>query len=92
MKIRAYKRFKRTYRALPKNIQKKANKQLLLFSENMHHPSLHTKKIKGREGIWEARIDLSYRLTFEIIGETIFLRVAGNHDDVINSKVTRQLN
>jgi len=51
----------------------------------MHHPSLHTKKIKGREGIWEARIDLSYRLTFEIIGETIFLRVAGNNDDVIKN-------
>ena len=84
MKIRAYKRFRRAYRDLTKNIQKKANKQLSWLAENINHPSLRTKKIKGREGIWEARIDLHYRLTFEIIGEVIFLRIAGNHDDVIN--------
>jgi len=58
MKIRAYKRFKLAYRDLPKHIQKKTDKQLALLAENMQHPSLHTKKIKGREGIWETRIDL----------------------------------
>jgi len=47
MKIRAYKRFKRAYRDLPKHIQKKTDKQLALLAENMQHPSLHTKKIKN---------------------------------------------
>ena len=42
-----------------------------------------TKKIKGTKGIWEARIDINYRISFEIIGDTIFLRVIGNHDEVL---------
>ena len=83
MKIKAYKRFERSYRELPENIKKKTDKQLSLLTDNFSHPSLHTKKIKGRESIWEARIDLHYRLTFEIIEETIFLRVAGHHDEVL---------
>lgn len=55
------------------------------FANDFRHPSLHTKKIKGSEGIWEARVDISYRLTFEIIEDTIFLRVVGNHDEVLKS-------
>jgi hypothetical protein len=51
----------------------------------MNHPSLRTKKIKGREDIWEARIDLHYRMTFEIEAETIFLRVVGHHDEVLKN-------
>jgi len=83
MKIKAYQRFKKAYRELPQHIQVKTDKQLSILAENMHHPSLHTKKIKGKTGIWEARIDLQFRLTFEIVENTIFLRVAGNHDDVL---------
>ena len=85
MKIRAYKRFKRAYRDLPKHIQKKTDKQLAILAENMQHPSLYTKKIKGREGIGETRIDLHYRLTFEIIEDTMFLRVTGSHDEVLRN-------
>jgi len=68
---------------LPPAVQKKVAKQLSLLTENMYHPSLHTKKIKGTEGIWEVRIDLHYRLTYEIVGDTIMLRVVGNHDDAL---------
>ena len=85
MKIKAYKRFKEAYLDLPKNIQRKTDRQLSLFTENMKHPSLHTKKIKGKQGIWEARIDLHYRLTFEFVEETIFLRVVGNHNEVLKN-------
>ena len=85
MKIKAYKRFLKSYRSLPENVQRKVDKQIALLSEDFKHPSLRTKKIKGREGIWEARIDIHHRLTFEIIQDTIFLRVAGNHDKVLRS-------
>ena len=85
MKIKAYKRFLKAYHSLPENVQKKVDKQIALLSKDFKHPSLHTKKIKGREGIWEARIDIHHRLTFEIIEDTIFLRVAGNHDEVLRS-------
>jgi hypothetical protein len=59
---------------LPKHIEKKTEKQLVLGT-----------KIKGRERIWETRIDLYYRLTFEIIEDTLFLRVTGSHDEVLRT-------
>jgi mRNA-degrading endonuclease RelE of RelBE toxin-antitoxin system len=85
MKIKAYDRFERCYQDLPKSIQKKVDRQIKILANDFRHPSLHTKKIKGSEGIWEARVDISYRLTFEVIEDTIFLRVVGNHDEVLKS-------
>ena len=85
MKIRAYQRFGRAYRELPAAIQKKTDRQIRILSEDMMHPSLHAKKIKGKEAIWEARVDIRYRLTFENVGDTLFLRVVGNHDEVLKS-------
>jgi len=83
MRIKAYERFRQFYQELPLAIQKKADRQISLLAENMFHPSLHTKKIKGKEGIWEARVDFHYRMTFEIVEDTIMLRVIGNHDEVL---------
>ncbi len=85
MKIKAYKRFKKSYEGLPATVRNKVDKQVELLSKNFRHPSLHTKKITGAYGIWEARMDISYRLTFEIIDDTIFLRVVGNHDEVLKN-------
>ena len=83
MKIRAYKNFNKAYRRLPADVQDKVGKQIERLASNFRHPSLHTKKVKGRAGIWEVRVDDFYRLTFEISEDTIFLRVVGNHDDVL---------
>jgi len=85
MKIKAYGRFKKSYQSLPLTIQKKVDKQIDILADNFRHPSLHTKKIKGREGVWEARVNIHYRFTFEIVGDTIFLRVVGNHDEVLKT-------
>ena len=85
MKIKAYKRFLKAYFNLPENVQKKLDKQIELLAKDFKHPSLHTKKIKGSGGIWEARIDIYYRLTFEIIEDTVFLRTTGNHDEALRS-------
>jgi len=78
-------KLQKRYRKLPVDVQGKVDKQIGQLSENFRHPSLHTKKIKGKHGIWEARVDDFYRLTFEIIDDTIFLRVVGNHDDVLKN-------
>lgn len=67
------------------SIQNKVDKQITLLSKDIKYPSLHTKKIKGREGILEARVDIYYRMSFEIIEDTIFLRVVGNHDEVLKN-------
>ncbi len=85
MKIKAYNKFIKCYRTLPNDIQNKVDKQIELLVADFHHPSLHTKKIKGKSNIWELRVDINYRLTYEIIEDTIFLRVAGSHDEVLNN-------
>lgn len=83
MKILAYERFRKSYQHLPQSIRRKVDKQLKLLAENPRYPSLQVKSIKGTTGIWEARVDLQYRMTFEMISDTIYLRVVGNHDDVL---------
>lgn len=83
MNIKAYPSFKKAYQKLPEQVETKLAKQLELLAANFRHPSLHTKRIQGTDGIWEARVDYSYRLSFEILDETIYLRVVGNHDDVL---------
>ena len=85
MRILAYERFRKSYQRLPQPIQRKADKQLSLLAANVRHPSLQVKHMKGATGIWEARVDLHYRMTFEMVGETIYLRVVGNHDDVLRN-------
>lgn len=85
MKIKAFHQFKKCYDNLPSQIKKKVDSKIRLFLINFRHPSLHTKKIKGCENIWEMRIDIKYRITFEVIGDTIFLRVVGNHDEVLKN-------
>lgn len=85
MQLKAYKKFLKFYKKLPSAIKAKADKQIKLLAENFRHPSLQCKKMQGKEEIWEARIDLQYRVTFEIIGDTIFLRTIGNHEDALKS-------
>jgi mRNA-degrading endonuclease RelE of RelBE toxin-antitoxin system len=83
MKIKAYKTFKKAYLKLPATVQDKVDKQLEILARDFRHPSLHTKKIKGTDGIWEVRVDDFYRLTFDVEGDAIYLRVVGNNDDVL---------
>ena len=83
MRLRAYERFRKSYQVLPHDIQQKIDKQLALLAENPRYPSLQVKRIKGTKGLWEARVDLHYRMTFEMAGETLYLRVVGHHDEVL---------
>lgn len=87
MKFRRSARFKKSFEKLPKPVQEKAREAFALFKEQPvypYHPSLVIKKIRGREQIWEGRVDLYYRFTFEILdedGETVyFFRNIGGHD------------
>ena len=83
MRILAYKRFHKSYQQLPAHIQQKVDKQLRLLAQNLRHSSLQVKRIQGTRAIWEARVDLHYRMTFEFVGDTVYLRVVGNHDAVL---------
>jgi mRNA-degrading endonuclease YafQ of YafQ-DinJ toxin-antitoxin module len=35
--------------------------------------------MKGLEGIWEASVSMSYRITYELAGDTLILRRIGTH-------------
>ena len=58
MKHRATPEFWRRYRALPRAVQRAADKQYRLLRSNPDHPSLRLKQI-GRG--WSARVTSGYR-------------------------------
>ncbi len=50
------------------NIQKIAERKLLLFEENSFHPSLHAHKLKGSlSGFWAFSVTRSYRVLFRFL-------------------------
>lgn len=55
------------YRALPKALQKKADKQFIYLVEDFRHPSLKVKKYQGYENLWQGRIDKGYRFYFHVV-------------------------
>lgn len=78
-KISPTQTFYRDLLCLPAGIQERVWKAIDILSGDPHHPSLRVKKLKGTEGIWEARISRGYRLTFEMKGDTYILRRVGTH-------------
>ena len=79
MKIQTTSPFDREYDDLPESIKEQADKQLSLFIDNPHQPSLWVKKIRGYPKIWEGRITKNYRFTFQVEGEICILRRIGTH-------------
>ena len=83
-KIQLTERFIALYSSLPASIRKKINRQISLLADNPRHPSLQTKPIQGTKGIYEARIDINYRLTYERLpDDTLLLRVVAKHDEAL---------
>ena len=80
MEIRFTKSFLKDYKNLPREIQKRLDKQLIFLLENFQHPSLRIKKIEGHFEIWEGRVSKDYRFTFQIGRNIYFIRRAGIHD------------
>ena len=85
MKIFTTKKFKKSYDKLPQNLKTKTKKSLEFLKKDFFYPSLHTKKMEGIN-LWEARIDKSYRFTFEKSEEAITLRTIGQHDEGLGKK------
>ena len=72
--------FTRDFQALPHEVRARAEKALRLLVENPRHPSLRAKKMQGVEDIWEARVSLSHRITYQLAENTLTLRRIGTHD------------
>ena len=78
--------FKKLYDSLPGPIQKKVKNALRLLAENPRHPSLRSKPIEGAPGIYEASVDIQYRMTYErLLGDVLRLRVVGKQDEALKN-------
>lgn len=80
MRFRTLGTSKKDYKSLPNEIQEQVDKALRLFAGNPRHPSLQVKKLKGARNIWEGRISLAYRFTFNWQSDVVTLRRVGTHD------------
>jgi mRNA-degrading endonuclease RelE of RelBE toxin-antitoxin system len=80
MHIEATHTFIRLYKKLPKEIHGKTKKTLAFFQSNPSHPSLGHKKMTGQKDIFELRVSKNYRLTYQKIENTAYLRKIGTHD------------
>lgn len=85
MQIERTQRFRRAYRSLTENERKQVKKAISLLTDNWRHPSLAVKRVRGTDGIWEARAGLSLRITFELEDDTIVLRNVGSHNDTLKA-------
>jgi len=65
--------------------KKALKKKLDLLADNPKHPTLRTKKIKGREDIFEASVNMDIRITWEFYEDGILLRNIGRHDKTLNN-------
>lgn len=59
-------RFLRSYADAPRNVQRQCDKQLLLLARDIRHPSVRAKKYDERRGVWQGRVNLSWRFYFLI--------------------------
>jgi mRNA-degrading endonuclease RelE of RelBE toxin-antitoxin system len=85
MPVELTERFRDAYVDLPHTIQRKVDKALALLDANPRHPSLQTKPIRGAPGIYEARVDQRYRLTYERRRDVFVLRNVGAHDPTLKN-------
>ncbi|OFV94055.1 MAG: hypothetical protein A3H28_10755 [Acidobacteria bacterium RIFCSPLOWO2_02_FULL_61_28] len=80
MSILTTKPFDKDYEALPEKIKTLTDQKPGLLLQNPRHPSLQVKKMNDPRNIWECRITLTYRFTFQIEAEIYVLRRIGTHD------------
>lgn len=76
--------FRRDFKDLPGNIQRRMAKALERYESDPAHGSLGVKKMKGTDAIWEMRVSRNHRLTFEKVEGGLLLRRIGIHDILRN--------
>ena len=83
MRIARTERLKKAWGQLSEEEKKLARKAVGLLALDMRHPGLRVKRMRGTDDIWEARVNLSLRLTFEVRADVIVLRNIGRHDEAL---------
>ena len=83
MEILFTEQFEQAYEKLTNVEKRSVRKALTLLADNPRHTGLRVKKMEGGKNIWESRPSTRLRMTFEMAGETIFMRNVGEHDRVL---------
>ena len=78
-------RFKKDYKLFSYDVKQLINSKLKILSKNPLHPSLRTKKIKGKEDIFETSINMHIRMTWNYYEDKILLRAIGEHDKTLKN-------
>ncbi|OGM96289.1 MAG: hypothetical protein A3B86_04060 [Candidatus Yanofskybacteria bacterium RIFCSPHIGHO2_02_FULL_38_22b] len=80
MTIHYHPQFRISYKNLPVQIKKKAEKKEVIFKNNPHDPRLKTHKLHGKlKKLWGFSIDKNYRIIFEFLGKDIVFLDIGTH-------------
>ena len=86
MKVKYSENFRQNVEKLPIEVKRQLKKKLVLMIENPRHPSLRTKKLRGRkDSVFEGSVNLDIRFTWEYIEDGIILRNIGHHDETLNN-------
>ena len=72
-------RFERDYSTAPTGVQRAFDKQERFLADNLQHPSLHAKKYDESTGLWQARVNRSWRFCFTIEGDAYVLHTIIAH-------------
>ncbi|MDD5433370.1 MAG: type II toxin-antitoxin system mRNA interferase toxin, RelE/StbE family [Candidatus Pacebacteria bacterium] len=80
MELAFTEKFKKDYKKLALVVQRQTDEKLEFFAEKPFHNSFRIKKMQGKQGIYEASINMQYRFLFQIDGSTCFLLRIGTHD------------
>ena len=76
-------RFKKAFNTLTNNEQIQFQNKMKLFVENVLHPSLRTKKIKGQKDLYESSINMDIRIIWYFENEELIILVDIGHHDIL---------
>ena len=76
-------RFQKAFRNLTIKEQNQFQNKMKLFIENVLHPSLRTKKIKGHKNLYESSINMDIRIIWFFENEELIVLVDIGHHDIL---------
>lgn len=83
-KLKYTKEFEKGLKSLSKSEQKQTLAKLKLLTQDPFYPSLHTKKIKGLDNVFEMSVNMDIRILWSYEnGIIILLMEIGHHKDIL---------
>ena len=80
MRISRTQRFVEDSMKLPSRIRKVLPRKLAYLAQDLAHPSLRVKRVQRYDGVYEASINMDYRLLFSVQDDVCMLLRIGRHD------------